>query len=269
MSSVALNISPTSRRRAATAVVLACLAAGAWFASLDRMGGAGMADRFSVGSLGFFVVLWVSMMAAMMFPSAWPAVALYGLVVRRRAAAGVNVFGRSLAFVAGYVGSWAAFGLVAFSLLALVRAAGLGTLSGVGLSRYVVAPLALAGALYQLTPIKQVCLRHCRGPLAFFMGHWRDGARGAVAMGARHGTYCVGCCWMLMVVLLGLGVMSVTWMAVVSAAIAVEKLSPAAWARLATGLLTTGLVFLSVIAAAKPSLLPGLADAGDMEPSME
>jgi predicted metal-binding membrane protein len=269
MSSVALNISPTSRRRAATAAVLGCLAAGAWFASLDRMGGAAMAGRFSVGSLGFFVVLWVLMMAAMMFPSAWPAVALYGLVVRRRTSAGVNAFGRSLAFVAGYIGSWAAFGLAVFGLLALARAAGLDTLSGVELSRYVVAPVALAGALYQLAPFKQVCLRHCRGPLSFFMGYWRDGVRGAVAMGARHGAYCVGCCWMLMLVLLALGVMSVTWMAGVSIAIAVEKLTPAAWARLATGLLTAGLVALSVVAAGKPSWLPGMAEMSEMQPSME
>lgn len=267
MSSVASNTSPVWTRRVATAVVFGCLALVAWFASIERMAGEDMGGRFSVGSLGFFVVLWVLMMAAMMFPSAWPAVAMYGLVVRRRAPA-AQAQARSSAFVAGYLGSWTAFGFAAFGLLALARAGGLDTLTGNELARYVVAPVALAAALYQVAPFKQVCLRHCRGPLSFFMGHWRDGARGAFAMGARHGAYCVGCCWMLILVLLVLGAMSVTWMAVVSVAIAVEKLAPAPWARLASGLLTTGLVALAVVAVARPSWLPGIGEIGATKPSM-
>jgi predicted metal-binding membrane protein len=232
------------------------------------MAGEDMGSLFSVGSLGFFLVLWVLMMAAMMFPSAWPAVAMYGLVVRRRAPAGPHAQARSSAFVAGYIGSWTAFGLAAFGLLALARAAGLDTLTSLELARYVVAPVALAAALYQVAPFKQMCLRHCRGPLSFFMEQWRDGARGAFTMGARHGAYCVGCCWMLMLVLLALGAMSVTWMAVVSVAIAVEKLAPAPWAWLASGLLTTGLVALALVALVRPSWLPGIDEMGDMKPSM-
>src|SRR5207248_5978406 len=182
-------------------------------------------------------------------------VAIHGLVLRRRAAEGTNSLARSATFVAGYVGSWTAFGLGAFGLFAVARAAGLDTLSHGELSRYVVAPVALAGALYQVVPFKQACLRQCRGPLSFFLEHWRDGARGAFAMGARHGTYCVGCCWMLMVVLLALGVMSVAWMAVVSVAIAIEKLAPARWARPASGLLTVGLASLALVALAEPGWL--------------
>jgi predicted metal-binding membrane protein len=268
MTSLASSIPVAAPRRVATAVVLGALAAGAWFASLERMGGT-MGGRFTVGSLGFFVVLWVLMMSAMMFPSAWPAVAVYGLVVRRRASAGANTLVRSAAFVAGYVGAWTLFGLAAFGLLAAARAAGLDTVSSTELSRYAVAPVAFAGALYQLAPVKQVCLRNCRGPLSFFLGHWREGTPGALAMGARHGSYCVGCCWMLMLVLLALGVMSVTWMAVVSVAIAVEKLAPAAWGRLASALLTAGLVALAVVAAARPSWLPGVGGMGHTEPSMK
>jgi predicted metal-binding membrane protein len=268
MTSLVSSFPVASPRRVATAVVLGGLAVGAWFASLDRMDGM-MGGRFTVGSLGFFVVLWVLMMSAMMFPSAWPALAVYGLVVRRRDAGGAHQLPRSAAFVAGYIGAWTAFGLAAFGLLAAARAAGLDTMSSTELTRYAVAPAALAGALYQLAPFKQVCLRHCRGPLSFFLGHWRDGAGGALAMGSRHGAYCVGCCWMLMLVLLALGVMSVTWMAVVSAAIAVEKLAPAAWTRLASGLLTAGLVVLAVVAAARPSWLPGVGGMSHMQPSMK
>ena len=268
MRSVASNTVQASRRRVATAVVFGALAVAAWFASIERMTGEGMGGRFSVGSLGFFIVLWVLMMAAMMFPSVWPVVAMYGLVVRRRAPAGAHALARSATFVAGYIGSWAAFGLAAFGLLAFARATGLEMVSSPQLARYVVAPVALAAALYQVAPFKRVCLRHCRGPLAFFMGHWRDGARGALAMGARHGAYCVGCCWMLMLVLLALGAMSVAWMAVVSIAIAVEKLAPAPWAPLASGLLTAGLVALALVAVVSPSWLPGVGEMSDPKPSM-
>ncbi len=257
MSMVVSNTSLASRRRVATAIVLGSLTVGAWLASVGRMDGMEMGGRFSVGSLGFFLVLWVLMMAAMMFPSVWPAVAIHGLVLRRRAAEGTNSLARSATFVAGYVGSWTAFGLGAFGLLAVARAAGLDTLSHGELSRYVVAPVALAGALYQVVPFKQACLRHCRGPFSFFLEHWREGARGALLMGARHGAYCVGCCWMLMLVLLALGVMSVTWMAVVSVAIAVEKLAPAGWARRAGILLTAALGALALVALVKPAWLPG------------
>ena len=262
---VATNISQASRRRVAATFVLACLTVGAWLASLDAMDGMGMGSRFAVGSLGFFVLLWVLMMAAMMFPSVWPAVAIYGLVVRRRASGGTRPLGRAATFVAGYVGSWTVFGLLAFGLIATARTAGLDTLSNVELARYLVAPVALVGALYQVAPFKQACLRHCRGPLSFFLEHWRDGARGAFLMGARHGGYCVGCCWMLMLVLLAVGVMSVTWMAVVSVAIAVEKLAPAGWARSASGLLTAGLVALAFVALVKPSWLPGVGGMGGMD----
>jgi predicted metal-binding membrane protein len=204
-------------------------------------------------------------MAAMMFPSVWPAVATYGLIVRRRAPAGTRQLGRAATFVAGYLGSWTAFGLLAFGLLAAARTAGLDTLSGAELGRYLVAPVALAGALYQVAPFKQACLRQCRGPLSFFVEHWRDGARGAFLMGARHGGYCAGCCWMLMLVLLAIGVMSVTWMVVVSVAIAVEKLAPASWARRASGLLAVGLTVLAFVALVRPSWLPGVGGMGGMD----
>src|SRR5262249_53945785 len=135
------------------------------------------------------------------------------------------------------------------------------TLSTDDIARYGVAPVALLAAAYQRVPFKRTCLKHCRGPLSFFMQHWRDGARGALAMGTRHGAYCVGCCWMLMLVLLALGVMSVTWMVVVSVAIAVEKLTPARLSVAASGLLTAALVLLGVVALARPSWLPGV-DSG-------
>ena len=261
MSTFVPNTSLAARRRLFALVILGVLAVVAWIASVDRMDGMSMGSRFSVGSLGFFVVLWVLMMAAMMFPSVWPAVAMYGMVIRRSAATGARATGSSAAFVAGYLAAWTAFGLVAFGLLAIARAAGLDTLSTDEIARYGVAPVALAAAVYQLVPFKQTCLTHCRGPLSFFLQHWRDGVDGALRMGVTHGGYCVGCCWLLMLVLLALGVMSITWMVAVSLAIALEKLAPVRMARLASGVLTVGLVTLAVVALVRPSWLPGV-DSG-------
>jgi len=250
--------SPAGQRRLVAVVVLGALAVIAWVASVGRMDTMSIGSRFSVGSLGFFVVLWVLMMAAMMFPSVWPVVAMHTLVISRRRGAGARPLGRSVAFVSGYLGAWTAFGLIAFGLLWVARAAGLDSLSDSELARYGVAPTALAAALYQVVPLKRACLRQCRGPLSFFIEHWREGFRGALRMGLRHGAYCVGCCWLLMAVLLALGVMSITWMAVVSVAIAVEKLAPLRWARRASGALTVGLVAVAVVALARPSWLPGV-----------
>jgi len=260
----AQSLSASAKRRLATAVVLSALAVLAWVASVHQMDRMGMDDRFSVGTFGFFVVLWVVMMAAMMFPSVWPTVALYGLIARNRASVGVRAGVASASFVTGYLASWAVYGLLAFGALELAARSGLGDLSDAQLARYVVAPVALAAAAYQVVPLKQACLRHCRGPFSFLLAHWRDGASGAVRMGAIHGAYCVGCCWMLMLVLLALGVMSITWMAVVSVAIAVEKLAPRRFGRVASGLLTSGLVVLAVVALARPSSLPGVAGMSRM-----
>lgn len=257
----ATTLSPTARRRIATATVFGVLAVVAWLASVDRMGGMGMGDRFSVGSFGFFVGLWVVMMAAMMFPSVWPTLTLYGTIVRNRSAARVRGVA-SAVFVGGYLASWTVYGLVAFGALEIASRSGLGGLSDADLARYVVAPVALAAALYQIAPFKQACLRHCRGPFSFLLAHWRDGLRGAARMGAIHGGYCVGCCWMLMLVLLALGVMSITWMAVVSVAIAVEKLTPTRSTWLPSGLLGVGLAALGLVALIRPTLLPGVHGAG-------
>ena len=254
----AASLSPTSRRRIATAAVLGALAVVAWIASVNQMDGMGMDDRFSVGSFGFFVGLWVVMMAAMMFPSVWPTLSLYGMIMRNRATTGTRAGVASAAFVGGYLASWTAYGLVAFGVLEIASRAGLGGLSDEELARYVVAPVALAAALYQLAPLKQACLRHCRGPFSFLLAHWRDGLRGAVRMGAIHGGYCVGCCWMLMLVLLAVGLMSIAWMAVVSIAIAVEKLTPTRSTWLPSTLLGIGLAALGLVALIRPTLLPGV-----------
>ena len=251
-----MSVRVVQRRRAIVfALVLCALAGFAWVVSVDRMRGMGMGDRFAAGGFVAFLALWVVMMAAMMFPSVAPAVAVHGLVMRRRDAAEA---GLSTAFVAGYLAAWAAAGLVAYGILRGVAASPVGSLSDDGVARYVVAPVALSAAVYELTPAKHVCLRQCRGPLTFLLRHWREGRAGAVRMGVRHGGYCVGCCWALMVVLLALGVMSITWMAIVALAIAFEKLTPRVGRR-ASVVVAVGLFGLALVALVRPAWLPGVS----------
>ena len=119
--------------------------------------------------------------------------------------------------------------------------------------------LAVA-AIYELTPLKDVCLSKCRSPLGFLLGTWRDGNRGALVMGSRHAAWCLGCCWALMAGLFALGVMSLTWMALVAALIAFEKTVP--WRRLATWATAGVLIALAVAVVAMPGNVPGLVVPG-------
>lgn len=243
------------RRTTFVVAILLVLAVLAWIAATHRMRGMSMGDRFDTGTFGVFIVLWVVMMAAMMFPSVWPAVAMYDSMMRHRTQRGAALRGGSTAFVGGYLVSWTLFGIACFGVLLLASDA-LGSLSDDEIARFVVAPVALAGAVYQFTPLKSACLHHCRGPLELFMRHWHDGRRGALRMGARHGTYCVGCCWLLMLLMLAVGLMSIAWMAIVSAAIAVEKLLPGSQRR-ASLIIAAGFLVVAGIALVDPGLLPG------------
>src|SRR5207253_11288343 len=129
-------------------------------------------------------------------------------------------------FVPGYLAVWAAFGVAAFGLARLVRDAAPAFLSWDEHGPLVAGGALVAAGAYQVTPLKRLCLRHCRSPLSFVVGHWRDGRLGATRMGAAHGAYCVGCCAGLMLILFALGVMSLLWMAIVAALVFAEKVVP-------------------------------------------
>jgi len=132
--------------------------------------------------------------------------------------------------------------------------------------RYVAGAALVFAGLYELTPLKEVCLRHCRGPLHFVLGGWRDGQTGALRMGVEHGLYCVGCCWGLMVALFALGVMSLAWMAMIAAVIFVQKVLPAG-DRLAP-VFAVAFVALGVWVAVSPGTVPGLNVPGNGAPAM-
>jgi predicted metal-binding membrane protein len=228
-----------------------------WIVTVLRMRGMDAGPGTDLGGLGWYVGVWVTMMAAMMFPSAAPMVLLFNRVSGDRAKRG-HTSVPTWVFVLSYLIVWTAFGLAAYGLYRLIVHFDVGFLDWGRGGRYVAGVAIAAAGLYELTPLKSVCLRHCRSPMHFVLGHWREGWRGAIQMGAEHGAYCVGCCWGLMIVLFALGVMSLLWMAVVAALIFAQKVFPIG--QNLTRAFAVGFVAVGIWVAAAPSSVPGLIE---------
>lgn len=194
--------------------------------------------------------MWVVMMIGMMVPAAAPVMLVYAGLQRRRE--NRRLPATVLCFGFGYLALWAAFSaamtLVQWALHeALLLSPAMAISSRVGAG----AILCVAG-LYQLTPWKRTCLTHCRSPLGFLMTNWRDGKRGALTMGLRHGAFCLGCCWALMGVLFVTGVMALVWVAALALLVLLEKVGPAGLhvARLSgLALIATGALMIWLAAA--------------------
>jgi predicted metal-binding membrane protein len=238
------------RARLGLVALLLVLAALAWWTTAVRMAGMDAGPGTDLGALGWFVGVWTVMMAAMMLPSLAPTVALYARLTRRR---GID---RALLFTSGYLLVWGAAGVLAYGVFELAKHAFGGQLAWHAAGRPVAAALLAAAALYELTPLKDACLGKCRSPLGYLLGRWRDGRLGALAMGSGHAGWCLGCCWMLMVALFALGIMSLAWMAFVAALIALEKTLP--WRRVATWGTAAILAVLAVGVLAAPQSVPAL-----------
>jgi predicted metal-binding membrane protein len=237
--------------------LLVALAAVAWLITYDRMAGMDGGPGTDPGTLGFFIGVWVVMMVAMMFPSIAPMVVMYVRIQEGRRERGQPVpIGATPVFVAGYLLAWTAAGLVGYALFELGRALTGDVFSWANAGPYLAGGIVLAAAVYQLTPVKDVCLRHCRSPVMFLMKHWRPGRLGGLRMGVIHGGWCVGCCWALMAALFALGVMSLGWMAFVAALIAIEKLLP--WKALANRGIAVLLLVLGLAVALTPTSVPEL-----------
>src|SRR5262249_34706094 len=179
-----------------------------------------------LGGLFWFVGIWVTMMAAMMLPSAAPMVLVFSRLNYQRAVRDRTASVPTWIFVAGYLIAWTAYGLIAYAVYRVARDVAPHFLAWSRGGRFVAGGALVLAGLYELTPIKEVCLHHCRGPMHLILRGWRAGAGGALRMGVEHGSYCVGCCWGLMLGLFALGVMSLTWMAVVAGLIFVQKVLP-------------------------------------------
>jgi predicted metal-binding membrane protein len=202
-----------------------------------------------------FVLGWGVMMTAMMLPSALPMIGLYAATQRRETSAlprGVPV----AVFTAVYLAVWTLSGAPVY-----LAHTGLMALSPRAFAHGVAAILIAAGA-FQLSPLKLACLRACRSPLGFLLGHWRAGLRGSLALGWSHALYCLGCCWALMVVLVAAGAMGLAWVLLITGVVAAEKLSPRGeWIARATGAV---LLLLGAVAALHPSLVNVLRGAHAM-----
>jgi predicted metal-binding membrane protein len=242
------------RSRLGLVLLLLALAAAAWWLTARQMAGMDAGPGTDLGTLGWFCGVWVVMMAAMMFPSLAPTTALYARMTRERG------WSRPLLFTAAYLVVWGATGLVAYGVFRLGRTALGGDLAWSAGGRWVAGGILAAAALYELTPLKNVCLGKCRSPLGFLLGTWRDGKRGALEMGSRHAAWCLGCCWALMAGLFALGAMSLTWMAFIAALIALEKTVP--WRRVVTWATVGILIVLAFAVVAAPGDVPWLVIPG-------
>jgi predicted metal-binding membrane protein len=236
---------------------LVLLAALAWALTDDRMAGMDAGPGTDPGALGFWVTAWVVMMAAMMFPSIAPMVVMQARIEEGKRRQGKETkAGTTALFVCGYLITWTAAGLVGYAIIQLGQALSLDFLSWDRAGPYVAGGVIVGAALYQLTPLKDACLRRCRNPMMFLLTSWRPGRLGALEMGLEHGAWCVGCCWGLMAALFALGVMSIGWMVLIAALIAIEKLLP--WKVLANRSVAILLVVLGLAVAFAPEKVPGL-----------
>ena len=241
------------RTRVGLVALLFTLAAIGWWWTADQMQGMDNGPWTGLGTFGWFLTVWVVMMAAMMFPSVAPTAALYSRMTRQRSPLS------PLMFTSGYLFVWAGAGVLAFAIGVAITSMSGDFLAWDGAGRWAAGGTLIVAAVYELTPMKDVCLAKCRSPLGFLLGSWRDGWSGAFQMGAKNGAWCVGCCWALMASLFALGVMSIVWMALVAGLIAVEKTVP--WRRVAHGTAAV-LLALGVLLLFAPSAIPGLTTPG-------
>jgi predicted metal-binding membrane protein len=254
--SVAAIPPAVARQRNAILVTLFGLAAAGWIVFLNQAGqpmdmGRSMGPDLTMGgSWPLFLAMWVAMMVAMMFPAAAPIVIMYG---RMRRSDPVSV----ALFTGSYIALWFAFGALAYLLSAMVESAASDSeWVAMNWGRAGGVLLILAG-VYQLTPLKDICLRQCRSPLSFVMTRWHDGRNGAVQMGLIHGLYCMGCCWLLFLILIPLGMMNVAAMVAVALLVFAEKAVPHGRG---IGLIAAiVMIAYGIAVAAHPSLLPTVA----------
>jgi predicted metal-binding membrane protein len=244
MSAVAGNAIRRERATVVACLLLVAAASWAWLLSgagtMEEMDGMLMpmsSGPWTAGHAAIMLAMWAVMMAAMMLPSAVPMVLFYTTIAHRQRSQG-HAGGSALLFTAGYVVIWAGFSAVATALqFGLERAALLSPMMET--TSVVLAGCIMIGAgSYQWMPAKRACLQRCRSPLDFILENWRGGKAGALQMGFKHGLYCLGCCWVLMLLLFVGGVMNLAWIAGIALFVLVEKLAPAGhWIGRAAGAL--------------------------------
>ena len=239
-----------SRLLAWPVLLLVAVAGICWAVTVQRMNGMDMGPWTELGGLGWFAVVWLTMMAAMMLPSLSPMAVAYARGAGGRQARSVA---GTVAFAAGYLLPWTAFGVLAYALVEGARSLDPGVLAWDRAGRYVAGAVLLVAALYELTSAKRRCLRHCRDARLL---RPRSGVAGALTMGVEQGGFCVGCSGVLRAALFALGVMSVAWMFAIAALIAIEKLLP--WRTITIGVTAAALALLGVAIVLVPEQSPWL-----------
>ncbi len=245
--------------------LLLALAAAAWAALVWQGSGVDIDMAMDSPTMGLraplFLTTWVIMMVAMMFPTAAPMIVAFHTVQAGKRQRG-EAFVSTWIFVAAYLLVWGLSGVAACAGALAVEAVAARTALSPATAARVGGTVLIAAGLYQLTPLKDLCLSKCRTPITFIMTSWRDGAAGALRMGLLHGAYCLGCCWLLFVILFPLGIMNIAAMAGITLAIFVEKILP--WGRLAARATAAALVVYGVVVIAAPQVLPTFPGASSM-----
>ncbi|HZP44398.1 MAG TPA: DUF2182 domain-containing protein [Candidatus Binataceae bacterium] len=182
--------------------------------------------RWGPADLTMIALMWSVMMIAMMTPTASPMVLAFAGLERHRYGGTRAPWATTGAFLSGYLMVWIGFSLLAALAEWGLHAATMRSASGTLPRPALAAVLMLTAGAFQFSPLKAACLRHCRTPVGFLLAEWREGTRGALVMGGRHGLYCVACCWLLMLVLLGVGAMNAAWCAGLAALVLAERILP-------------------------------------------
>jgi predicted metal-binding membrane protein len=243
-----------ARRHPEVVAGLLAAAALAWWWTVRRMAGMDAAPGTDLGTVGWFTATWVVMMAAMMLPSLAPTLSAYVTTARGRESS------RPLLFASGYLLVWAAAGVLAYGVFGLGKELLAGGLAWHDGGRWLSAGVIAAAAAYEFIPLKHACLTRCREQLGDRHASSDGGWSQALALGARSGGWCIGCTWALMASLFALGVMSLTWMVLIAALVALEKAGP--WplaARLLTAIVLAALAVGILVA---PHHVPGLVLPG-------
>lgn len=196
--------------------------------TMEEMGGMLMpmsSGPWTPAHAATMLAMWAVMMMAMMLPSAAPTILLYATIARNRRVRGGPESNAGM-FTLGYLAVWLGFSVAAVVLQYWLEHTALLSPMMQTTSIALAAAVLIGAGLYQWTPLKHACLRHCRSPLDFLLEHWREGRAGALRMGMRHGAYCLGCCWVLMLLLFVGGIMNLVWVAAIALFVLVEKLAP-------------------------------------------
>ncbi len=229
----------------------------AWMIMLDHYNMTS-SNGMVLGTFGWYVGMWVTMTSAMMLPSVTPMVITFARVSAERTRNLKIPLVSTWVFLIGYLIAWTTYGLIAYGLYLIIDLLNLGFLAW-NQQGPIVAGLTVAlGGLYQLTPLKQACLRHCRNPLHYVLNGWRSGRLGAIRMGVEHGFHCVGCCWGLMVILFAVGIMNLFWMGIITLLTFLEKILPSG--EYFSKIIGIGLIVLGIWIVFDPSSVPFLVE---------